>query len=248
MVARLKNRIDDLAPVAGSQLATLRSLADELVDRAVWIIGGDGWAYDIGYGGLDHVLASGRNVNILVLDSEVYSNTGGQASKATPLGAVAKFAASGKRTAKKDLGLLAQAYGDVYVAQIALGANEMHTVKTLAEAQAYQGVSLVIAYASCIEHGIEMTDSISHQKHAVESGYWPLYRFRPDAAEGSHPFTLDSKAPTMPVRDFVLSQGRFKALARKDPEHAEALLARMQSDVDHRRRVHEELAGQQPKP
>ena len=242
LVAQLKARIDELAPEAGNPLATLRSLADELVDRAVWIIGGDGWAYDIGYGGLDHVLASGRNVNILVLDSEVYSNTGGQASKATPRGAVAKFAASGKRTAKKDLGLLAQAYGDVFVAQIALGANEMHTVKTLAEAQAYPGVSLVIAYASCIEHGIEMADSITHQKHAVESGYWPLYRFRPDAVEA--PFTLDSKAPTMPLRDFVLSQGRFSALARKNPEHAEELLALMQSDVDRTRRTHEALAAQ----
>ena len=244
LIVTLKSRIEALAPPVGSPLATLRSLADELVERAVWIIGGDGWAYDIGYGGLDHILASGRNVNILVLDSEVYSNTGGQASKSTPRGAVAKFAASGKRTAKKDLGLLAHAYGDVYIAQIAMGANEMHTVKALAEAQAYPGVSLIIAYASCIEHGIDMTDSISHQKHAVESGYWPLYRYHPDAPAGERPFTLDSKPATMPVREFALAQGRFSALARKDPERANAMMDLMQSDIDDRRKFYEELATQ----
>jgi len=243
LVAELKARLADLAPSLGSPLGQLRSLADELVERTLWIVGGDGWAYDIGYGGLDHVLASGRNVNILVLDSEVYSNTGGQASKATPRGALAKFAAAGKATAKKDLGVLAQAYGNVYVAQIALGANEMHTVRALREAQAWPGTSLVIAYSTCIEHGIDLATSITQQKDAVASGYWPLYRFRPEPAAGSQPFNLDSKPPTIAVRDFALSQTRFSALTRKNPEHAEELLTLMQADVDQRWHRYQELAG-----
>ncbi len=165
----------------------------------MWIVGGDGWAYDIDFGGLDHVLASGRNVNILVLDTEVYSNTGGQASKSTPRGAAAKFAATGKGTKKKDLGLLAQSYGDVYVAQIALGANETQTVRAMLEAAAWHGPSLILAYSTCIAHGIEMSTSMGHQKAAVTSGYWPLYRFHPSPEEGTHPFSLDSKRPSIPL-------------------------------------------------
>ena len=170
---------------------------------SVWIIGGDGWAYDIGFGGLDHVLSSGRNVNVLVLDTEVYSNTGGQASKATQRGAVAKFAAAGKTTGKKDLGAIARAYGNVYVAQVAMGANELQTTKALLEADAWPGPSLVIAYSTCIAHGIDMSKSMTHQKDAVKSGYWPLYRFHPSEIDDGQPFKLDSHKPSIPVRDFV---------------------------------------------
>ena len=233
LLARLRARLFELAPAPGTDLALLSTLVDELAPRAVWIVGGDGWAYDIGYGGLDHVLASGRNVNILVLDTEVYSNTGGQASKATPRGAVAKFASAGKSTAKKDLGRLAMSYGSVYVAQVALGANEMQTVRALREAQAYPGVSLVIAYASCIEHGIDMTSSLRQQKAAVASGHWPLYRFRPEASEDGT-LLLDSKAPSIPIAEYALNQSRFSQLARRDPERAAQLLAQMQVDVDRR--------------
>ena len=182
------------------EAAHLRSVAEALVDKGVWIIGGDGWAYDIGFGGLDQVLSSGRNVNILVLDTEVYSNTGGQASKATPRGAVAKFAAAGKSSGKKDLGAIARSYGNVYVAQIAIGSNDLQATKAMVEAEAWPGPSLVIAYSTCIAHGIEMSTSMSHQKDAVRSGYWPLYRFSPSPAEDTTPFQLDSKAPSIPVR------------------------------------------------
>jgi pyruvate-ferredoxin/flavodoxin oxidoreductase len=179
----------------------LLSVADCLVPRSVWIVGGDGWAYDIGYGGLDHVLASGRNVNVLVLDTEVYSNTGGQASKATSLGAVAKFAAGGKSTPKKDLGLLAMGYGYVYVAQVALGANENQTIKAFEEAEAYDGASLIIAYSQCIAHGIDMTKGMEQQSLAVKSGYWPLYRFDPRRREDDlNPLVLDSKEPKIPFK------------------------------------------------
>ncbi|MGV8908272.1 MAG: pyruvate:ferredoxin (flavodoxin) oxidoreductase [Propionicimonas sp.] len=219
----------------------LLSLADELVDKSVWIVGGDGWAYDIGYGGLDHVLSSGRNVNILVLDTEVYSNTGGQASKATPRGATAKFATAGKATAKKDLGMLAQAYGNVYVAQLAIGANQQQTVRAMLEAQAHPGPSLLIAYSSCIAHGIEMATSMTHQSEAVASGYWPLYRFRP-GAEGP-PLHLDSKAPTLPVRDFMMNETRFSMLSRANPAHAEELAVLAQADVDERWHYYSQLAG-----
>ena len=176
----------------------LLTLADDLVTKGVWIIGGDGWAYDIGFGGLDHVLASTRNVNILVLDTEVYSNTGGQASKATPRGAVAKFAASGKGTAKKDLGALAMAYGTAYVAQIALGANDAQAIKALLEADAWPGPSLVIAYSTCTAHGMDMSRSMEHQRDAARSGYWPLYRFQPTPTADGQPFTLDSRKPSLP--------------------------------------------------
>jgi pyruvate-ferredoxin/flavodoxin oxidoreductase len=220
----------------------LLSIADELVDRSVWIIGGDGWAYDIGSAGLDHVLASGRNVNILVLDTEVYSNTGGQASKATPRGAVAKFASAGKRTAKKDIGMIAAQYGDVYVASIALGANYKQTITALIEAEAHPGPSLVIAYSTCIAHGIDMATSMTHQKDAVKSGYWPLYRYRPGSGEHEHPFVLDSKPPSIPVRDFALAEARFAMLDRTNPERSEQLLELAQDDVDERWRLYSQLA------
>ena len=244
-VAELKSRLAALDGNRDAQASRLLSLADELVLKSFWIVGGDGWAYDIGFGGLDHVLGSGRDVNMLVLDTEVYSNTGGQASKATPRAAAAKFAASGKPTAKKDLGAIARAYGDVYVAQIALGANEMQTVRALLEAAAWPGTSLVIAYSTCIAHGIDMTTSMSHQKTAVASGYWPLYRYHPSPAEGAHPFRLDAKRPTLPLTDFALTEARFAMLARAQPERARHLLALAQADIDERWRYYEQLAGEQ---
>jgi pyruvate-ferredoxin/flavodoxin oxidoreductase len=239
-VARLVARLDGLDDPDARHL---RSIAGTLVRQAVWIIGGDGWAYDIGFGGLDHVLTSGRNVNILVLDTEVYSNTGGQASKATPRGAVAKFAASGKGVAKKDLGAIARAYGDVFVAQIAVGANDVQTVKALLEADAWPGPSLVIAYSTCIAHGIDMSRSMSHQKDAVKSGYWPLYRFQPTEAEDGHPFRLDSHRPSIPVHDFVSTEARYAVLGRTHPERAARLASLMQGDVDERWRYYEQLAA-----
>src|SRR5450631_4401653 len=234
---------DGRAGDRASSLRHLRSLADELVEKTVWIVGGDGWAYDIGYGGLDHVLGSCHNVNILILDTEVYSNTGGQASKATPRGASAKFAASGKSSAKKDLGAIAQVYGDVYVAQVAIGANEQQTVRAMLEAQAHPGVSVVIAYGTCIAHGIEMSTSMTHQKTAVASGYWPLYRFRPSEEAQGHPFKLDSKKPTVAIRDFALAETRFSMLARSDKERSEHLLTLAQADADERWRLYSQLAG-----
>jgi pyruvate-ferredoxin/flavodoxin oxidoreductase len=221
----------------------LRAVAGALNRQGVWIIGGDGWAYDIGFGGLDHVLTSGRNVNILVLDTEVYSNTGGQASKATPRGAVAKFAASGKEATKKDLGAIARAYGNVFVAQIAVGANDIQAVKALLEADAWPGPSLVIAYSTCIAHGIDMSKSMSHQKDAVRSGYWPLYRFQPTEAEGEHPFRLDSHKPSIPVQDFVATEARYAILGRTHPERAERLASLVQADVDERWHYYEQLAA-----
>ncbi len=211
--------------------------------RGVWIVGGDGWAYDIGFGGLDHVLSTGRDVNILVLDTEVYSNTGGQASKSTQRGAVAKFAAAGKATAKKDLGAIARAYGNVYVAQISMGANELQATKALLEADAWPGPSLVIAYSTCIAHGIDMSKSMSHQKDAVKSGYWPLYRFHPSEVDDGTPFKLDSHKPSIPVRDFVATETRFAVLERTQPERAARLSALAQADVDERWRYYEQLAG-----
>ena len=247
-VEQLKSKLDVVlrdgrASDQASAVRHLRSLADELVEKTVWIVGGDGWAYDIGYGGLDHVLGSGRNVNILILDTEVYYNTGGQASKATPRGASAKFAASGKSSAKKDLAMIAQAYGDVYVAQVAIGANEQQAVRSLLEAQAHPGVSVVIAYSTCIAHGIEMSTSMTHQKTAVASGYWPLTRYRPSEQADGHPFKLDSKKPTIPIREFALAETRFSMLARSDKERSEHLLALSQADADERWRLYSQLAG-----
>ena len=240
-VAEVGRRIADVDddPAVGH----LRSLLGTLVRKDVWIIGGDGWAYDIGFGGLDHVLASGVDVNVLVMDTEVYSNTGGQASKATPRGAVAKFATAGKSTPKKDLGALAMQYGTAYVAQIALGANETQTVRALHEAAAWPGPSLVLAYSTCIAHGFDMRNSMHQQRDAVKSGYWPLYRFRPQFEEHGKPFHLDSRKPAMPVAEFARSEGRFAMLARSHPERSRELLALAQQDVDERWRYYEQLAG-----
>jgi pyruvate-ferredoxin/flavodoxin oxidoreductase len=213
-----------------------------LARQGTWIIGGDGWAYDIGFGGLDHVLSLGRNVNVLVLDTEVYSNTGGQSSKATSRGAVAKFASQGKANAKKDLGAIARAYGDVYVAQISLGANDLQAVRALLEAEAWPGPSLVIAYCTCIAHGIDMSKSMTHQKDAVRSGYWPLYRYQPSAIPGGQPFKLDSKPPSIPLDAFVSTEACYAALQRSHPERAERLLALAQEDVNGRWRYYEQLA------
>jgi len=239
-VATLESRCRDLDTPEARRLL---SLAGGLVRKTVWIVGGDGWAYDIGFGGLDHVLASGRDVNLLVLDTEVYSNTGGQASKATPRAAVAKFAAGGKRTRKKDLGMIASAYGDVYVAQIAMGADNPQTVKALAEADAYTGPSLVIAYSHCIAHGIEMKKGMEQQKLAVDTGYWPLYRYDPRHSHaGEHPFRLDSRAPKLPVSDFMSREARFAMLARARPADAAELAKLAQYDVDERWHVYEQMA------
>jgi pyruvate-ferredoxin/flavodoxin oxidoreductase len=229
-----------LAGVDDPDARELEGLADELVRRSVWIVGGDGWAYDIGAGGLDHVLASGQDVNVLVLDTEVYSNTGGQASKASPRGAVAKFAARGKQTGKKDLGLIAMAYGNVYVAHVALGGGDMQTVKALMEAEAWPGPSLVIAYSTCIAHGFEMSGSMAHQRDAVRSGHWPLYRYDP-AAE--RPFHLDSKPPSIPLAEFAGSEARFAMLARTDPDGFDRLMRLAEEDLRERWRYYEELAG-----
>ena len=234
---------EKLATLGGADAARLTAVASNLVRQGVWLIGGDGWAYDIGFGGLDHVLSSGRNVNILVLDTEVYSNTGGQASKATQRGAVAKFAAAGKSTAKKDLGAIARAYGNVYVAQISMGANELQATKALVEADAWPGPSLVIAYSTCIAHGIDMSKSMTHQKDAVKSGYWPLYRFQPSEIDDGQPFKLDSKAPAIPVRDFVATETRYAILERTDPARARHLSGMLQADIDERWRYYEQLAA-----
>ena len=239
-VERLRVALSDVDDPDADQLM---ELLGTLVRKTVWIVGGDGWAYDIGAGGLDHVLGSGRNVNVLVLDTEVYSNTGGQASKATPRGAVAKFAAGGKGTAEKDLGLEAMSYGDVYVAHVALGASDIQTVKALLEAEAWPGVSLVIAYSTCIAHGFDMGESMSHQKAAVHSGHWPLYRYQPGEGEAKQPFQLDSAAPSVPYVDFAGSEARFSMLQRSDPERATQLIALAQSDVTARWHHYEQLAG-----
>jgi pyruvate-ferredoxin/flavodoxin oxidoreductase len=239
-VARLVD--DDDAEVARRARA-LAPLTGTLVRKNVWIVGGDGWAYDIGAGGLDHVLGSGRDVNVLVLDTEVYSNTGGQASKATPRAAIAKFASAGKHSAKKDLGVEARRYGDVYVAQVAIGANDIQTVKAFAEAEAWPGPSLIIAYSTCIAHGIDMRTSMTHQHDAVRPGYWPLYRFHPGTDEHQIPLRLDSKAPSIPLADFLDAEGRFAMLARANPDEVDELRALAQADVDERWRYYSQLAG-----
>ncbi|MBA3468695.1 MAG: pyruvate:ferredoxin (flavodoxin) oxidoreductase [Herpetosiphonaceae bacterium] len=221
----------------------LISIADALCRRSVWLIGGDGWAYDIGYGGLDHVLASGRNVNILVLDTEVYSNTGGQASKSTPRAAVAKFAANGKRTPKKDLALLAMAYGSVYVARIAMGANDQQTLTTFLEAEAYDGPSLIIAYSPCIAHGYDLRFGLQQQKLAVQSGHWPLFRFNPDLAEaGQNPLVMDSKPPSVPLEQYAYNETRYQMLRQSDPVLAETLMRQAKADVARRWKLYEQMA------
>jgi pyruvate-ferredoxin/flavodoxin oxidoreductase len=245
-VALLKQHLQQVTgsrPDLAGEMAQLLSLADALVRKSVWIIGGDGWAYDIGYGGLDHVLASGHNVNVLVLDTEVYSNTGGQASKSTPRAAVAKFAAQGKAMPKKDLGLLAMAYGYVYVARIALGANDQQTLHAILEAEAYDGPSLIIAYSHCIAHGIEMSQGLAQQKLAVQTGYWPLYRYNPALLdEGKNPLILDSKAPTLPLEEYIYNETRYRMLVQSDAERAHTLLQEAQQDVQNRWQQYQHLA------
>ncbi len=240
-LAELRNRLRSLK---SEQAAMLDSLVDALSRPSVWIVGGDGWAYDIGFGGLDHVLASGRNVNVVVLDTQVYSNTGGQASKATPRAAVAKFAAQGKTVRRKDLGMMAVDYGNVYVAQVAVGANPLQTVRAFREAESYPGSSLIIAYSHCIAHGIDMSTSMSHQKEAVSSAFWPLFRYDPrHAHDGQHPFHLDSHRPTLKFRDFALKEARFAMLSRTNPAEAEQLMAQAQQDLDEQWHFYEQMAG-----
>ncbi len=246
LVTRQRANVDDLKKrlidMDGPLPRRLEGVADSLIDTSVWIVGGDGWAYDIGFGGLDHVLASGRDINILVLDTEVYSNTGGQASKATPRAAIAKFAAGGKPTGKKDLGQIAMSYGNVYVGQVAMGANPTQTVKTIAEAEAHKGVSLVIAYSPCIAHGYDLRDQLSHQKAATDTGYWPLYRYDPAReAVGEPGLRLDSRKPTVPFKEFAAKETRFAMLGRADPEGAEALLEKAQQDIDDRWFLYEQM-------
>jgi len=246
LVAALKARINS---VNGEETRDLLSLADSLVEKSVWIVGGDGWAYDIGYGGLDHVLASGQNVNILVLDTEVYSNTGGQASKATPLGAVAKFATGGKTSAKKDLGLTAMRYGNVYTAQVAMGANDTHTIKAFLEAEAHPGPSLIIAYSQCIAHGIDMGKGMHQQKLAVECGYWPLYRYNPRLLEeNKNPFQLDSSDPKISLQDYIYTEGRYRMLQQSDPTVAKFLLGQARKAVSRRWQQYKNLAAQAVEP
>ncbi|WP_030007184.1 pyruvate:ferredoxin (flavodoxin) oxidoreductase [Picosynechococcus sp. NKBG042902] len=240
-VRELKNKLASLNSPDAKQLA---SLADYLVKKSVWIVGGDGWAYDIGFGGLDHAIASGKNINILVMDTEVYSNTGGQSSKATPRAAVAKFAAGGKPAPKKDLGLIAMTYGNVYVASVAMGARDEHTLKAFLEAEAYEGPSLIIAYSHCIAHGINMQTAMSHQKELVESGRWLLYRYNPDLkAEGKNPLQLDSRTPKGSVESSMYKENRFKMLTMTKPKAAKELLKQAQSDVDTRWQMYEYLAN-----
>ena len=219
--------------------------SDYLTKKSIWIFGGDGWAYDIGYGGLDHVIASRHDVNILVLDTEVYSNTGGQASKATPTGAVAKFAASGKPARKKDLGLMAMSYGYVYVASVAMGANKNQLLKAVWEAETYDGPSLIIAYSPCINHGINMGLTQDEEKKAVEAGYWLLYRYDPRRKEdGKNPLVLDSKEPKGDFREFLMGEVRYSSLTRTFPENAETLFAKAEEDVKERYEFYKKMAAE----
>jgi pyruvate-ferredoxin/flavodoxin oxidoreductase len=246
-IEQQRGRIADLkkalASIGGEQAARLGTLAENLIKKSVWILGGDGWAYDIGYGGLDHVLASGKKVRVMVLDTEVYSNTGGQMSKSTPMGAVALFAAGGKVLPKKDLGMIAMTYGNIYVAQIAMGANYQQTVKALAEAEAFDGPSIVIAYSHCIAHGIDMRTAMDEQKKAVTSGRWPLYRFNPALkAQGKNPLVIDSQAPTTSVADFMMGETRFKSLHKASPEVAKRLMKMAEEEYKWRLSVYKQLA------
>jgi pyruvate-ferredoxin/flavodoxin oxidoreductase len=240
-VAALKDKLEKIDEPAARHLL---SLADQLVRRSVWLIGGDGWAYDIGSGGLDHALASGRNINVLVLDTEVYSNTGGQMSKATPTAASAKFAAAGKRVGKKDLAMQAISYGNVYVAQIAMGANPQQTLLALREAEAYDGPSLILSYAHCIAHGLDMEKGLRQQKLAVASGYFPLIRYNPVLRRNDqNPFILDSPRPTISLRDYAYNELRYSSLKRSNPDEAERLMRLAQEIVDLRWKNYEEMAG-----
>jgi pyruvate-ferredoxin/flavodoxin oxidoreductase len=240
-VAELARRVRALDTNDARQLL---SVIDHFVRRSVWIVGGDGWAYDIGYGGLDHVLATARDVNVLVLDTEVYSNTGGQVSKATPLGAVAKFAAAGKRVARKDLALQAIAYGNVYVAQVAMGANPQQTLLAFREAEAWPGPSLVLAYCHCIAHGIDMQSGLKQQDLAVACGYWPLFRYNPAMRKvGENPLRLDSPRPSRRFRDYAYNEVRYRTLAQTRPQEAEHLMVAAQQAIEEKYRLYEEMAG-----
>ncbi|HEX9620509.1 MAG TPA: thiamine pyrophosphate-dependent enzyme, partial [Polyangiaceae bacterium] len=239
-VRALRARLRGVDRPAARELA---AFADDLVAKSVWLVGGDGWAYDIGYGGLDHVLASGHDVNVLVLDTEVYSNTGGQQSKATPLGAAAKFAAAGKETPKKDLGLLAMSYGHVYVARVALGAKDAQTLRAFVEADAFPGPSLVIAYSHCIAHGYDLMHGAEQQKLAVECGVWPLYRFDPRrAVNGEPPLVLDSPPARRRVREYMQNEMRFRMVEKLDPKRFQRLLEAAERDAARRAEVYEQLS------
>lgn len=243
--ARVRALKKKLADMQGEDARRLLSLADSLISRSVWIIGGDGWAYDIGYGGLDHVIASGRDVNILVLDTEVYSNTGGQASKSTPMGAIAKFAAGGKEVGKKDLAMMAMAYGHVYVARVAMGANRAQVIQAMREAEAYPGPSLVIAYSHCIAHGILMKDGLEQQKLATQCGHWPLFRYDPAKVDkDENPMVLDSLKPKKSFKEYAYNEIRYRMLTRIDPDRAEELLAKAQFEIDQRWKLYKDLAGE----
>jgi pyruvate-ferredoxin/flavodoxin oxidoreductase len=240
-VAALKSK---LATLDLPEARTLEGLCEQLVKRSVWIIGGDGWAYDIGYGGVDHVLASGRDVNLLVLDTEVYSNTGGQTSKSTPLGAVAKFSAGGKPTFKKDLAMMAMAYENVYVASVAFGAKDVQTVRAFLEAESYPGPSVLICYAPCIAHGVDLSNNLRQQDLAVNSGHWALFRYDPRrTAAGENPLHIDSKAPSIPYRDFISTETRFSVLNRTHPDAAERFLRQAQRHVETRFQLYGQLAS-----
>jgi len=240
-VAELKSRLEKMDNRLAKELL---SLVDYLIVKSVWIMGGDGWAYDIGYGGLDHVLASGKNVNILVLDTEVYSNTGGQQSKATGLGAVAKFAAAGRPSPKKDLGRMAMSYGNVYVAQVAMGANDLQTIRAIVEAEKYDGPSIIIAYSHCIAHGIQMEKGFNQQKLAVDSGYWPLYRYNPDNVKlGKNPLKLDYRGPKIPLQDYIYNETRYKMLTKSHPERARELLVKAQEHVNELWKIYSHMAS-----
>jgi pyruvate-ferredoxin/flavodoxin oxidoreductase len=250
-IAELKARLQELLagdsvenPEMAADLANLLSLINVLVKKSMWIVGGDGWAYDIGYGGLDHVLASGRNVNVLVLDTEVYSNTGGQMSKATPRGAVAKFAFAGKPLPKKDLGLLAMSYGNIYVAHVAFGSSDAQTIRAFQEAEAYDGPSLILAYSHCIAHGYDLKFGLDQQKKAVDSGYWPLYRYNPDRAiQGQNPLQLDSKPPKIGLEEYAYREGRYRMLTKSHPERAAKLMDLAKMDVEKQWEKYSQLAG-----
>jgi len=247
-VAELRNTLDQLSEKEGDEdAAALLSIVDHLVRRSIWLVGGDGWAYDIGSGGLDHVLASDRNVNVLVLDTEVYSNTGGQMSKATPLGASARFASAGKRIGKKDLAMQAVSYGNVYVAQVAMGANPQQTLLAMREAEEYRGPSLILAYSHCIAHGYDMADGLRQQKLATMSGYWPLIRYNPALRDaGKKPFVLDSPRPSIPLKEYAYNENRYRVLTKTHPEEAAELMKSAQELIDRRWETYEHMASQEP--
>ena len=250
-INKQRSRVEDLKvrlrEMDDPRAKNLLSFVDHLVRRSVWLVGGDGWAYDIGSAGLDHALASGRNINVLVLDTEVYSNTGGQASKSTPVGATAKFASAGKPVGKKDLALQAISYGNVYVARVAMGANPQQTLLAMREAEDYPGPSLILAYSHCIAHGIDMHEGLMHQDMAVASGYWPLVRYNPVLRKSGHqPFVLDSPRPTMQLADYAYTEMRYKLLQQKHPDAAARLMKLAQEAVDLRWATYTHLAGQDP--